>query len=775
MSQSDEIIKIDASHNRRRREDFDLSKFPALQAWMTRTGAVALNFRKFAVKKDEGGYPRHVATARIKDGAFLFDGDAAHAPTEEEKAAIESELKASKFPESIAASRAEAEHHASSLDGDVFFFLDPNEPKDKQVLFVEQRIHKDGEKIVLPWSFWNDGRWRMMEPDGLLPLWGLNRVKHAYKVFIHEGAAAARFVQALVDKGGAELAAHPWAEDLRDAAHLGWPGGVKRARAVDWETIKKLLKNKRAILICDNDQGGVDAARTISSILKLPLSFVRFGDGFRTGFDLGDDFAKETKLWEEKKGRLTWVGPSFEDCLSPATWATQVHEPEGKGRPSISLRKEFANEWMFSVKPMKFVNRLTMRSYAQDEFNVLIAPFSDAADVAERLHKWPASAAETMAYEPGKASGLIPTGRGMVINMYRPSDVKPVEGDARPFHEFTEHLIPNEQDRAELLRWCATLIARPSVRMHYSVLLISEMQGVGKTTLAEKIMMPLIGNLNCSAPTAHEATNPQFTSWLMYKRLAVIGEIYDGESSKAYNRLKTVLTDPWVRANEKYEKPYDIPNWTHVMACSNSLRALKLADNDRRWFVPEVAEEKWPHQKWVEFNTWLGNGGLEAICFWAHDYVKRRGHVQPGIEAPEFITKQRSVVAAMSDGEKLVYDLGTSLAELKKQHVVRLDWIRTWLAEEKSGRRYGYDGSKYLETAETIARKLKLAGLKICKRRFKEQGKQFQVAANFEVGEEETWETLKTKCIEPFRVYLLAEKEAEEKEAELRGQVHVEG
>ena len=187
------------------------------------------------------------------------------------------------------------------------------------------------------------------------------------------------------------------------------------------------------------------------------------------------------------------------------------------------------------------------------------------------------------------------------------------------------------------------------------------------------------------------------------------------------------------------------------MACSNSFRALKLADNDRRWFVPEVTEEKWPHQKWVEFNTWLGNGELEAICFWAHDYVKRHGHVQPGIEAPESVTKQRSVVAAMSDGEKIIYDLGTSLVESKKQRVVRLDRIRSWLAEEKSGRRYGYDGSKYLETAETIARKLKLAGLKICKRRFKEEGKQFQVVANFEVGEEETWETLKTKCIEPDR------------------------
>ena len=267
---------------------------------MTRTGAVALNFRKFAVKKDEGGYPRHVATARIKDGAFLFDGDAAHAPTEEEKAAISSSSRRASFRVDRG---VEGGGRAPRLllDGDVFFFLDPNEPKDKQVLFVEQRIHKDGEKIVLPWSFWNDGRWRMMEPDGLLPLWGLNRVKHAYKVFIHEGAAAARFVQALVDKGGAELAAHPWAEALRDAAHLGWPGGVKRVRAVDWETIKKLLKNKRAILICDNDQGGVDAARTISSILKLPLSFVRFGDGFRAGLDLGDPFTTATKLWEEKK------------------------------------------------------------------------------------------------------------------------------------------------------------------------------------------------------------------------------------------------------------------------------------------------------------------------------------------------------------------------------------------------------------------------------------------------------------------------------------------
>ena len=35
----------------------------------------------------------------------------------------------------------------------------------------------------------------------------------------------------------------------------------------------------------------------------------------------------------------------------------QIREPEGKGRPSFSIRQEFAKEWMFAVKPITFVNR----------------------------------------------------------------------------------------------------------------------------------------------------------------------------------------------------------------------------------------------------------------------------------------------------------------------------------------------------------------------------------------------------------------------------------
>ena len=195
------------------------------------------------------------------------------------------------------------------------------------------------------------------------------------------------------------------------------------------------------------------------------------------------------------------------------------------------------------------------------------------------------------------------------------------------------------------------------------------------------------------------------------------------------------------------------------------LKALKLAANDRRWFVPEVTEEKRPHAKWTEFYTWIGNEGLGVICNWAHEYVKQHGHVEPGTEAPYSAAKQRSVMAAMSEGEQFIYDLGASLITIEKEHVVRLDKIRPWLADKKSGdHRFGGDGSRYLETAETIARTLKLAGLTIFKKRLKEDGRQFQVAANFKVKEEETWLTLKDRCLTTSDAYYAAQREEETKE-----------
>ena len=47
-------------------------------------------------------------------------------------------------------------------------------------------------------------------------------------------------------------------------------------------------------------------------------------------------------------------------------------------------------------------------------------------------------------------------------------------------------------ERYEVMKWCATLIARPDVRMTYAMLLISEQTGTGKSTMGE-ILSQLVG------------------------------------------------------------------------------------------------------------------------------------------------------------------------------------------------------------------------------------------------------------------------------------------
>ena len=480
---------------------------------------------------------------------------------------------------------------------------------------------------------------------------------------------------------------------------------------------------------------------------------------------MGDDFTLEKKLWEEKKGRLTWIGPSFEDCLEPATWATEEGEPEGKGRPPVFLRDEFAKEWMFSVKPLAFVNRLTLRRYAKDEFDVLVAPFSDVKDVAERLHKRLASAAETLAYEPGKESGLIPTGRGMGINLYRPSDVKPVKGDTKLWDEFMKHLIPNEKDRKQLLRWIATLVARPSIKMQYSVLLISEAQGVGKTTLAEKIVMPLVGKSNCSFPTAARGDHPSVHVVAPVQaardhrrdiRRRVLEGIQQAEG-RDHGRLGPRRREvrEAVRRPELGPRPRQLQLVSRAQDRSQRPALVRAGSDGREVAGGEVGRaEHLARQRRARGDLPLGPRAREA----GRQRRPARGR------GPNSDAKRRSVVAAMSEGERIILDLGTGLKKSKEQHVVRMDKIRTWLAEMKSSDpRYGDSGGKFLETPETIGSTLRLAGLKVCKRRFKEDKLRFSVVANFVIDEKERMDDLKDKLLDPQKAYELDEELAEEK------------
>jgi hypothetical protein len=263
-----------------------------------------------------------------------------------------------------------------------------------------------------------------------------------------------------------------------------------------------------------------------------------------------------------------------------------------------------------------------------------------------------------------------------------------VRGNPDKWLEFMNYLILDDRERHELLRWCATIIAKPDIRMEYGVLLVSEHQGIGKTTLGSHILAPLVGVQNVGHPTESDIVNSDFNEWLANKRLVIVNEIYSGHSWKAYNRLKSYITDREVTVNQKYQRPYVVENWAHIFACSNSLRALRMEEDDRRWFYPTVTEVGWKREKFVELHNWLKSGGLSIIRHWANGFGD---YVLPGQRAPMTERKRELIAESRSEAQRECASLAQNITELETPVAFAMKDIEGWVRSTVQGKIFDSD------------------------------------------------------------------------------------
>ena len=612
-----------------------------------RVGAEILNFRRAMIKTHKGNYYVERALIRISLEGVVTCTHKEFAPNETELAEMKNDLSKVEFPKTIKSRNTDGLNGITK--GPIFEFYDRDTG---EIIFVqEKRTKENGSKNYLPWVQMESGEWVSMEPDGNLPFWkpkvGLGP---GAKIIIHEGAKAASAVNDMVNDLDCK---HPWINELRKYEHWGMIGGALAPHRTDYEELKKIAPTG-VIYACDNDKPGQTALQKVSQNWGKSMKGMVFGDDFPETWDMADPMPP--KLFA-RSGR--YIGPRFIDLLTPATWATEVIPPKsGKGRSVTVIKADFAEEWFHCVTPEVFVHsHWPNRTLNLNEFNSFVAPFSHVDDTARFLKRDFSSKAGVLRYNPGGQSGMYSgSSQGRYINTYCAPDIVPEAGPAGPWFEFLEKFVPEPEDRHELMRWVATLIARPDIRMLYGVLLVSEMQGVGKGTLGEKVLAPLVGEDNVSYPSEQEIVDSNYNYWLSHRRLSVIHEIYAGNSSKAYNKLKTVITDRFVTVQKKYQANYQIECWVHVLACSNSMRALKISLDDRRWLIPKVAEVKQSPEYWEAFNIWLQeHGGLGIIRQWAIDFVQDpKNVVDRGSPAPATAAKKAIVEEGYSPGQMIV-------------------------------------------------------------------------------------------------------------------------
>jgi hypothetical protein len=250
--------------------------------------------------------------------------------------------------------------------------------------------------------------------------------------------------------------------------------------------------------------------------------------------------------------------------------------------------------------------------------------------------------------------------------------------------------------------------------MKYGLLLISEKQGIGKTTLGSSILGPLVGEQNVGYPAEKDITS-DFNDWVAHKRLAIVNEIYSGASWKAYHALKSVITDHDVTVNQKYMRQYVVDNWCHVLACSNSMRALKMEHDDRRWFYPEVTEVSWTGKKFGDLRQWLSAGGLSIIAHWAKTFGETGKYVGPSDHAPMTTRKLEMIEGSRSEAQAEAAALANMLKDHHMPAALLIKDVVGWVRATVQGRVH--------DTDYELRRAMTEAGLRPFKDRVKVGGR----------------------------------------------------
>lgn len=627
-----------------------MTEIASIAAYLSRIGAEPRSLRVAVVKLQQGPYWTDTAIIRLntKDGSV--EAPEGYEPTESEADKIRHDILANEWPTSVKLGKSfELPPELKECSPDDIYEL---RDRSGQIIMIQQRTtdRKSGEKRYRPWSMWSDNVWRKAEPEGPLPLFGLDTIGDATTVFIHEGAKAARSVARLIDprtpEERAKLEAHPWGRELGGAVHLGWIGGALSPARTDWSELAKAGVT-RAYIVADNDKPGKAAIPQIAQRLRGITCFaIEFTNIWPASFDLADPFP--AKMFSKIGSTSYYNGPTFRDVLHPATWATDMHpNPTGKGAAVAVLRPEFADLWVWVEETDTFICReMPEINHGVLQFNSMVSSFSHVLATGRLIQKTYKGRTAKVCYRPDIPERLVTDRTTSAINLHTPSPVKPVAGDPKPWEEFLEYLFPVERERRDVKRWCATLIARPEVRMLYGMLLVTERQGLGKSTLGERILAPLVGITNTGFPSEKDMVDSAFNGWIANKRLIVVGEIYTGHSFKAYNILKSYITDKNINVNEKFQRPYTVENWAHILACSNSKKALRVEETDRRWFYPQLNEVPWNADQWGKFYEWIASGGLNIIANWAKEYGD---YVLHGEHAP--MTASKKTLIRDSKGE----------------------------------------------------------------------------------------------------------------------------
>jgi hypothetical protein len=286
--------------------------------------------------------------------------------------------------------------------------------------------------------------------------------------------------------------------------------------------------------------------------------------------------------------------------------------------PGTTELQKVAARWVYDALNGCFHDRVNQLDVTKDTFNMMntrLSPYgvplrSSSAAVCINYKEF--VKVEGRTYAPGKPVLFKDENKGNVLNMWRPSSLKPVAGDPTPWLDLVNKLFPDQAARDHFLNFIAYLLQNPGKKIGHAIMLFSREQGVGKGTVLIPLMMGL-GPTNIATIEPDDLIG-QFT-WFLKSQLIVCNEMANFERKVVYNRLKAFLemSSTPLFINEKFKHPYQVSNIQNWIFCTNSENAISLENSDRRFWIYEILAAAMTPEEITKIYTWYDAGGAAIV------------------------------------------------------------------------------------------------------------------------------------------------------------------
>ena len=177
------------------------------------------------------------------------------------------------------------------------------------------------------------------------------------------------------------------------------------------------------------------------------------------------------------------------------------------------------------------------------------------------------------------------------INLWRDPAVEPANGDHKVLHDFINDVICSglTESSAYLFCFLAHMLQRPAEKPGVMPVLMGG-QGTGKGTFFKLLNRIFANSFIQVNDVNHVISN--FNAQLETAYVVCMDEAMFSGDKKSLQRLKSLITEPQIRVEQKYQPARNVTSLHRFFAATNDARFTHTEFDDRRFLYLEVSSHR---------------------------------------------------------------------------------------------------------------------------------------------------------------------------------------